>query len=756
MARTGLAALNTPALGAPFRAKRLGFRAGVVLALLGPVFAIATIYAFDRADQGQVDRNVIRIVLLADLVYILALVAMIAWTIGRAIAARRARSAGSRLHLRLSGLFTLVALVPTVLVAVFATLTVNFGMEAWFSDRVRSVVRNSLETAEAYAREHRGSIEGEALAMANDLNRAGSVGIDPATLGELVRRQALIRELPEAYVLDGSGGIIARGEFSYLFTLETPTPQQFAAAREGEVVVIEDEENNELRALVHLTGFIDSYLYVTRRIEGDVLMLLDETRATVALYERLEEERDNVLFDFALLYLGFATLVLLGAVWLGLWFAERLARPIGRLAGAAERVGGGDFDVRVKEERGDDEISTLSQAFNRMTRQLKRQREALVAARDETESRRRFIETVLSGVSAGVIGLDPTGRVELANEAAAAMLGLRHGLDEGAPIETAAPALAELWRRTRRGPAAAAQDQIRVTLNGRERVLLARITPKGRETDEGAVLTIDDLTELVSAQRMAAWGDVARRIAHEIKNPLTPIQLSADRLKRKFSTLPPEDRAALEQYADVIVRQAGDIRRMVDEFSKFARMPAPEARAEDLAQIVRGVALLQQEGAEGVRISVEAPGPLPVFVDRGLIGQAATNMIKNAVEAVQARLAATPGGPPGVVQVRAAVADGAARIEVADNGVGLPEGDPARLAEPYVTTRAKGTGLGLAIVKKIAEQHGGRLSLGPAPPFDEGAAAGALAAIEFPAGAPDAARPGAPRRAGGAQVEGSA
>jgi two-component system nitrogen regulation sensor histidine kinase NtrY len=753
MARSGLAAPKLPILTVPLMRARISFSLAVALVLAAPVFALVTAITLDRAKEGLVGREVLRAVLLADLVYILTLVALILWTIGKAVAARRRRSAGSRLHLRLSGLFTMVALVPTVLVAVFATLTVNFGMEAWFSDQVRSVVRNSLETAEAYAREHRGVIRGDALAMANDLNRAGLEGVDPGALGELVRTQALLRELPEAYVLSGGGEILARGEFSYLFTLEKPSPEQFAAARRGDVVVIEDEANNELRALVHLSGFVDSFLYVTRRIEGEVLLLLDETRETVALYERLEEERDNVLFDFAMIYLGFAALVILAAVWLGLWFAEQLSRPIGRLAGAAERVGEGDLDVRVKEERGEDEIATMSRAFNRMTRQLKRQREALLAVRDETESRRRFIETVLSGVSAGVVGLDAQGRVELANAPALAMLGLDGAALEGRAIAEAAPALAPLLQRADRAPGLAAQDQIRTERAGRARDLLARLTPKGEGA--GAVLTIDDLTDLVSAQRMAAWGDVARRIAHEIKNPLTPIQLSADRLRRKFSKLPDEERLALEQYADVISRQAADIRRMVDEFSKFARMPTPETRPEDLADIVRGVALLQREGGEGLKVTVEAPETLPARVDRGLIGQALTNLMKNAGEAVQARLAADPGGPAGEVRVSLSAEGGRARIVVADNGVGLPAGDRARLTEPYVTTRAKGTGLGLAIVKKIAEQHGGRLTLEDAAPFAPGAAAGARAAIEFPLTAPQSAEREAPttaetRRAGAA------
>jgi two-component system nitrogen regulation sensor histidine kinase NtrY len=719
---------------AKHRARRLGAWAAGVLAALGVVLAGFTAATLDRASRGAATPAEVRTVLLIDLIYIIALAALVIWTIGKAIAARRARSAGSKLHLRLSGIFTLVALAPTVLVAVFATLTVNFGMEAWFSNQVRSVVRNALETAEAYATEHRGNIVGDALAMANDINRAsGVISIDSGALGELVRQQAFLRELPEAYVLDGSGEILARGEFSYLFTLDLPAPAQFAAARAGEVVVIDDQDKNEMRALVHLTGLIDGYLYISRRVEGEILQLLDETRETVALYERLERERDTVLFDFALLYLGFAVVVILAAVWLGLWFAGRLAKPIGRLAGAAELVGAGDFDARVKEPRGDDEIALLSRVFNRMTAQVKQQRDALLEANRETERRRLLLQTVLSGVSAGVVGLDSDGRIDLVNDAALGMLGVERSAAEGGALSDVVPALSPLLQRAARSVGGMAQEQLRLRRGGAERELLWRITPKKGDPAAGAVVTIDDLTDLVQAQRMAAWGDVARRIAHEIKNPLTPIQLSADRLKRKFEKMPVEDREALSQYADVISRQAGDIRRMVDEFARFARMPEPQTRPEDLGALLEAAVLLQREGANGVRWTLDAPErPVMARCDRGLMNQALVNLMKNAAEAIEGRLATCPGGPPGEVRVALREGPDGAAIEIADNGAGLPE-DRSRLMEPYVTTRARGTGLGLAIVKKIVEQHGGALTLTDAPPFADGAPPGALARLCLPA-----------------------
>ena len=695
------------------------------LVLLGPVLAVATSVVFSLSEEGAPASSLLRGILLADLIYFVALTAIIGLKIGQLVMARRRNSAGSKLHLRLTGVFAAVALVPTVIVAVFATVTVNFGIESWFSEQVGSVVRNSLATAEAYEREHRGNIKGDILAMANDLNRAAAAGLTGRRLNELVAQQALLRELPEAFVFSSQKKILARGEFSYLFAFEPPTDEQLARARAGEVVIMEDDLNNEMRALVYLTNYFDAFLYVTRDVQGEVLQLLDETRATVQLYERLERERDGILFDFALIYLGFALLVILSAILLGLWFAERLAKPVGRLVGAAASIGAGDLDTRVKEPRGTDEIAMLSQVFNRMAEQLKGQRDALVSAREESEIRHHFIEAVLSGVTAGVIGLDGDGRVDLINEAAANMLGIDAAGAEGQPIEAVAPPFAALVEEARKASSGVARGAVHETSGSELREFLGRVAPKAPESpEEGHVLTFDDVTALASAQRMAAWRDVARRIAHEIKNPLTPIQLSADRMRRKFAGHMGEDGPAFEQYLDVITRQAGDIRRMVDEFSRFARMPEPVTADENLVALVRDAVLLQQEGRGDITYETELPdGPVMVNCDRGLIGQCLINLLQNAADAIDGRrespgqIGGEVGGdePPGRIRVVLTAGKRYYRVEISDNGAGLPKAGRDRLTDPYVTNRKKGTGLGLAIVKKIVEQHGGELTLGDAP-----------------------------------------
>ncbi|WP_136644509.1 PAS domain-containing sensor histidine kinase [Tabrizicola sp. YIM 78059] len=707
---------------------------GVVF--LGPVLAVATFLALGPFNQDAASPT-LRLILLSDLIYVLLVAALVLARVVRLIADRRTRSAGSRLHMRLSGVFMLIALIPTVLVAVFAVLSINIGLEGWFSERVRSVVGSSLSAAQAYEAVQREDLAADANALAGYLNRAKqqSVFLRDDQLRPLLSQaqQVIQRGLKEAYLVDGTGALKTRGERSYLFGFEPLTAEQLRLAREGNTVLIPDWANNEFRALVFLPAYTDRYLYVTREVDGSILSLLDETQETVQLYNQLESERGRLLFNFGLIYLGFALILILAAVWLGLWFAERLSRPVGRLAGAAERVGGGDLDVQVTEEESDDEIASLGRLFNQMTRQLKGQREALVESHRQTEARRRLFDSVLSNVTAGVIGLDADGDIDFVNRAAERLLDLSDGQSD-MPLAAAVPEFAALFDRLRESGSNAVQEEVRLTRKGKLESLLVRMSTRRSDQGglEGYVVAFDDVTDLVSAQRMAAWGDVARRIAHEIKNPLTPIQLSAERIRRKFSTQV-RDHEDLEQYTDVIVRQTNDLRRIVDEFSKFARMPEPDRRDCDLVELLKGAVLLQENGQPGVRFVKSIPNtPLPIELDATMIGQALTNLIKNAGEAIETyqEKGASTGFVP-EIRVTLMVDDGEAVIRIMDNGIGLPP-DRARLFEPYVTTREKGTGLGLPIVKKIIEEHGGTLALLDAPVFDGCDHAGAMAEIRLP------------------------
>ena len=714
------------------------------LVFIGPVLAAFTVLTLGPLNQN-VNSTVLRLILLADLFYILLVAALVLRRVMRIMAERRLEFAGSRLHLRLSGVFAFLALMPTILVAIFAVFTVNFGLEGWFSERVRNVVGSSLAAAQAYEDEHRKDLTEDALSFAYYIN---SIKIKNFLLPDDQLRPALTvgqtniqRGLKEAYLIDGTGLLHTRGERSYLFDFEQPSTEDITRAKTGETVIIEDWTNNEFRALIYLKGFVDRYLYVSRVVDGSILSLLDETKQTARLYHQLEADRGRLLFEFGLLYLGFAIILILAATWLGLWFAERLSRPVGRLAEAAMQVGDGNLNVRVPEGDDDDEISMLGQLFNKMTHDLKGQRDALITGNTQTERRRRLFDSVLSSITSGVIGLDDKGRVTFVNRAASRLLDFQ---DEGSSplIQKIAPEFSALFERQCQNDDAV-QEELRLMRNGRIENLLVRMAVRQSSAGqlEGYVVTFDDVTDLVSAQRMAAWGDVARRIAHEIKNPLTPIQLSAERIKRKFRPLVGDQADSLEKYTDVIIRQTDDLRRIVDDFSKFARMPEPEKRTHDLTKILNDAVLLQEVAIPQIALITEISAEnIWIDVDKTMMSQALMNLIKNASEAIDTYIEKFGNAsyePEIFITLNSQ--DNLVILQIMDNGIGLPP-DRGHLFEPYVTTREKGTGLGLSIVKKIIEEHGGTLSLQDAPIFASTRAMGqihfgAMAEIRLPSAA---------------------
>ena len=714
------------------------------LVFIGPILAAFTVLTFGPLNQN-INSTVLRLVLLADLIYILLVAALILRRVMRIMAERRLEFAGSRLHLRLSGVFAFLALLPTILVAIFAVFTVNFGLEGWFSERVRNVVGSSLAAAQAYEDEHRKDLTEDALSFAYYINSIKTKNFllsnDELRPALTVGQTNIQRGLKEAYLIDGTGLLHTRGERSYLFDFEQPSTEDITRAKTGETVIIEDWTNNEFRALIYLKGFVDRYLYVSRVVDGSILSLLDETKQTARLYHQLEADRGRLLFEFGLLYLGFAIILILAATWLGLWFAERLSRPVGRLAEAAMQVGGGNLNVRVPEGDDDDEISMLGQLFNKMTHDLKGQRDALIAGNTQTERRRRLFDSVLSSITSGVIGLDGKGRVTFVNRAASRLLDFQ---DEGASplIQKIAPEFTALFERQCQNNDAV-QEELRLMRNGRIENLLVRMAVRQSSAGqlEGYVVTFDDVTDLVAAQRMAAWGDVARRIAHEIKNPLTPIQLSAERIKRKFRPLVGDQADSLEQYADVIIRQTNDLRRIVDDFSKFARMPEPEKRTHDLTKILNDAVLLQEVAMPQIALITEISAEnIWIDVDQAMMSQALMNLIKNASEAIDTYIEKFGNAsyePEIFITLNSQ--DNLVILQIMDNGIGLPP-DRGHLFEPYVTTREKGTGLGLSIVKKIIEEHGGTLSLQDAPIFASTRAMGqihfgAMAEIRLPSAA---------------------
>jgi len=571
----------------------------------------------------------------------------------------------------------------------------------------------------------------------NEYKKSNSFVSDSDLRVQLISIQKLIqRGLKEAYIIDRNANLRSRGELSYLFGYEEPSDEIMKSAELGDLIIIEDWPNNEFRSLIRLESFEDKYLYISRTVDGKILDLLDKTMESAITYNTMESQREKILWSYGLLYLGFATFVILSSILLGMLFAERLSRPVGRLAGAAQRLGAGDFDVKVIEEKGDDEIAMLSRVFNHMTKQVKRQRDDLITANEYTERRRRLFDSVLSGVTAGVIGLSSDGNIGFINLAAQKLLNLNSDNHEGKSIQIAVPEFIDLFRLIQKNENKTQQQEIKLTRAGAIEILLVRISARISENElvEGYVITFDDVTNLVSAQRLAAWGDVARRIAHEIKNPLTPIQLSAERLKRKYSPIVGTEDSNLSQYCDVIIRQTNDLRRIVDEFSKFARMPEPIKRPTNVTKLLKDVILLFQVSSPKISIVFNnLYDDFNISIDETMINQAFTNLIKNAGEAIESKLNSQPDlkfDPEIRITIDQIMND--LEITIEDNGIGLPNQGRSRLFEPYVTNRENGTGLGLSIVKKIIEEHNGTLELLDASPFSKTDSFGAKMRIVFP------------------------
>ena len=688
---------------------RLVRKAAIALAVAALTSGIASYLALRGLPPFGARRpDMDQLFLLLNLVLVLPLCAIVVWRVVQVWTERRRGLAGSRLHVRLVVLFSLVAVIPTIVVAVFSYLLFDFGVQAWFSERVRAALSGSLAVAERYLHEHQQNIRADVLSMASDLSRdAAFLSVNPQRLNQIVAAQAALRSLTEAIVFDADGRIMASSGFSLSLSLEPVPPLAMQQADSGDVVLM--NKDDRVRALVRLPAFGAVYLYVGRFVDPAVLAHMEQTQRAVRGYERMEGERSSFQVAFSLVFLAVGFLLLTGAVWVGLSLATKLARPISSLVVAAEQVRSGDLAARVPEGEGDAEFGSLSRAFNRMTHQLQAQQSELIEANRQLDQRRRFTETVLAGVSAGVIGLDQHGRINLPNRSASLLLGSDLDQSIGQDLAEAVPEMAALFEEATRRPERLAQSQVQVIRRGRAQMLLVRIAAERAEGDvKGYVVTFDDITELLSAQRKAAWADVARRIAHEIKNPLTPIQLSAERLKRKYAKEISNDPETFATCTDTIIRHVGDIGRMVDEFSSFARMPAPIIKDEDLVEIVRQAVFLQRTSTPEIRFQLDIPGAARLACDTRQVSQALVNLLKNAAESIHARDGVVP---PGEIAVRLREAAGQVALIVEDNGRGLPREGRERLAEPYVTTHAKGTGLGLAIVKKIMEDHGGELIL---------------------------------------------
>ncbi len=689
------------------------------LALLSAVLTFVVLTGLTRIEPT---RQVAVSFILMNGATILVLLGIIFREVWQLMQARRRGRAAARLHVQVVSLFSIIAVLPAVLVAVAANVTIDRGFDRLFSGPTKAVIENSLIIARAYVEEHAHLIRGDILGMANDIAHARPLyDQDRQSFRQFLTASAASRNLPGAMLIDKDRHVLESAQTGIPLAFAEPPAGFLNNLKEDEPEIAVLPEQNYVAALIRLRSFQDIFLYVARPLDPHVVDQLKQTEASVAEYAEIESRRLGIQVNFALIFAVIALTILMASILLGLNFANRLVTPIRRLMGAANMVSTGDLKVQVPVLRSEGDLAQLGETFNKMTQELRTQRDELVNASELIDSRRRFIEAVLSSASAGIIGVDASGSVGILNRSAEKLIGHVESETLDHPLSDVLPELDDMMKTAREGTQRLVQGQITINREGNERILSVRVTAEQTsQSRDSYIITLDDITELVSAQRTSAWGDVARRIAHEIKNPLTPIQLSAERIRRKFGKSITEDKAVFEQCTETIVRQVDDIRRMVDEFSRFARMPKPVIEGEDVADTVRQAVFLMRVGHPDVDINAEIKEePLRAKFDRRLISQALTNIIKNASEAIEA----VPAGEleRGRIDVIAARDRDDIVIDVVDNGIGLPKTSRARLLEPYVTTREKGTGLGLAIVGRVLEDHGGRIELHDASEMRPGA-----------------------------------
>ena len=709
-----------------------------VLTRLGPfavvfalVCALASFFILSGLTAIAPTGDIVTALFIADVVAILILVAIVVvegWTI---LSAWREGVAGARLHLRIVKLFSIIAAVPAILMAVAGAITIDRAISPAFMNDVRAFIFNTATAAQFFRQSQCHSLLQEANLTTSDLDRARPMfDVDRKLFHDFLFSRAKFLGFTSAALMREDGTVLEQVEYSAEGQTKTsvskPEPNDFADARSSEPTCLVLNDGKAFVALRELKAYDGAFLYVARPIDPFTMQFPEQAANLIAIYNGFEAHRRNILLAFAIMFSLLAFIMLLSAIWLGLSFANKLVTPIRRLIAATDQVAAGNLFVRVPPDRTEGDLSHLGETFNNMTTELRLQQNRLLAANQLNDERRAFSEAVLSGVPAAVIGVDPKGDVSVLNRSAENLI-VTNGSAVGQPVGHVLPEIA-LALQDAASHGRPVERQISLFRDGQERTVNLRVTSTDTKTEgRSFVATLDDITDLVSAQRTSAWADVARRIAHEIKNPLTPIQLSAERLKRKYGRVITQDRDIFDQCTDTIVRQVDDIKRMVDEFSSFARMPKARPKREDLGQCVREVVFLMRVGHPGVEIRETLPAqPVVATFDRRLISQALTNIIKNATEGISA---ADENDAAGFIEIVMSREDDRAIIDISDNGKGFPQENRQRLLEPYVTTRSEGTGLGLPIVAKIVEEHGGKLEL-----LDAVGRRGARVHIDLPLG----------------------
>ncbi len=709
---------------------------GLILAGGALLCAIATLLMLLGLTPIAPTSSVVFTSVVINGLFVLGLIALIAREVARLMKARSRGRAAARLHIRIVVLFSIVAITPAILVAIVASLTLNVGLDRWFGVRTQQIISSSQNVAQAYLMENASYLQGQTVSMANDLERNRSLfNLDRTGFADLMTRQARGRGLLGAFLVRRDGSAIVQAEIKTERPLPAIPKDALDSSANGQPTLIPPGVTNLVGAVIKLDEIPGSFLYTVRAVDPRVMNAMRMVEDNTVEYKAMEAGRMSLQIAFAVLYIGFALIVLLAAIWTAIAIADRIVRPIRLLISAADNVASGNMNVLVPVRSADGDVGSLSRTFNKMISEIRTQRDEILEAKDEVDDRRRFIEAVLSGVTAAVIGVEHDRRITIVNTSAEDLLTLKSDELIGKNLSEIAPEVDQVVTEATTRHRSDFRKQISLVRGGTVRTLSVQVTrEESRDANESYVITLDDITDLVIAQRSTAWADVARRIAHEIKNPLTPIQLSAERIRRRFGkNIADADRPIFDQCTDTIIRQVGDIGRMVDEFSSFARMPKPTMEPTDLRDILRDAVFLREMGNTHVQFERELGDErLEGMFDARMLGQAFGNLIKNAVEAIEGVPSDQAREQPKVL-VRSSLDPERDRftVDVIDNGRGLPVENRHSILEPYMTMREKGTGLGLAIVKKIIEDHGGQIELHDAPAdFDQGR--GAMIRVHLP------------------------
>ncbi len=687
----------------------------ILLTLLSLISALTT-YTVITGSENPLgpDHATVLALVITNLILLLTLFIVIARKLVRLVIQRRQGSVGSRLQSRMVFMFSLVAIIPTIVVAIFSAFFFHYGIQSWFDEQVGTALEDSVNVAESYLKEHQRVIRADSVLMANDLNRqAALIARNPDKLSEILKVIAAFRKVPEAMMFTPDAVITSTSpRLSFEEVMETFTPEVKEQINRGEIAVITDDEDQRVRALMRLERYSDTYLFVSRFVDPKILNFMEASKGSAERYERLKSNISSIQVQLLILFLAVALLLLLAVIFFGIIFAQELVRPISKLVDATEYVKRGDFSVRLEERPEHDEIGVLERAFNAMTGQLARQRDALIATNQKIDERRRFNESVLAGVSAGVLALDAKRIITLANRSALHIFDMRRDQLEGKSFGKIFPEMRSVLEAAELSPNRYIRQEISLVRAHKKYVLMVSVVVEiFSEKLEGYIVTFDDVSELKSAERRAAWSDVARRIAHEIKNPLTPIQLAAERLRRRYAPAKGEPRELFLKYTETIDRHVQEIGSMVESFVSFARMPAPKFADHDLVRLIKDATFSQETSTPGIKIHATLPRkPLMIRIDSSQISRVLGNVLKNAAQSILVRQE-TQKKRRGEITIELFRRAKEVAIFIRDNGTGFPPEIMDRVTEPYVTGRERGTGLGLAIVKKIIGDHDGRLEI---------------------------------------------